>query len=203
MMRFARAAAALAVISMVAAPANAAKDDDDTPQLVRCEESIGSIALVEGDQAGWSEWGLGSPRALINTLVAESGCFTIDSPNDDAPARFLVTAIAGSAEEVDQGMELAKGAATQALVQSGAAGSLLGGVPGAGALLGMFGGFGGKKKTVAAGPARGQPGQWPYRRGRAGPWSRNRPSTSAMPHTAGPKQQPMPPAIRAARTARC
>jgi len=151
MMRFARAAAALAVISMVAAPANAAKDDDDTPQLVRCEESIGSIALVEGDQAGWSEWGLGSPRALINTLVAESGCFTIDSPNDDAPARFLVTAIAGSAEEVDQGMELAKGAATQALVQSGAAGSLLGGVPGAGALLGMFGGFGGKKKTVAAG----------------------------------------------------
>jgi hypothetical protein len=129
----------------------AAKGKEPPPELVRCEESIGSIALVEGDQAGWSEWGLGSPRALLNALVTESGCFTIDNPNDTVPARFLVTAIAGSAEEVDKGMELAKGAATEALVRSGAASSLLGGVPGAGAVLGMFGGLGGKKKTVAAG----------------------------------------------------
>jgi hypothetical protein len=129
----------------------AAKSKNAAPELVRCEESIGSIALVEGDQAGWSEWGLGSPRALINALATESGCFTIDNPNDNLPARFLVTAIAGSAEEVDQGMELAKGAATEALIRSGAASSMLGGVPGAGAVLGMFGGFGGKKKSVAAG----------------------------------------------------
>jgi hypothetical protein len=129
----------------------AAKEKAAAPELVKCEESIGSIALVEGDQAGWTEWGLGSPRALINALATESGCFTIDNPNDTAPARFLVTAIAGSAEEVDKGMELAKGAATEALVRSGAATSLLGGVPGAGAVLGMFGGLGGKKKTVAAG----------------------------------------------------
>jgi hypothetical protein len=129
----------------------AAKEKASAPELVKCEESIGSIALVEGDQAGWTEWGLGSPRALINALATESGCFTIDNPNDTAPARFLVTAIAGSAEEVDKGMELAKGAATEALVRSGAATSLLGSVPGAGAVLGMFGGLGGKKKTVAAG----------------------------------------------------
>lgn len=48
-------------------------------------------------------------------------------------------------------MELAKGAATEALVRSGAASGLLRSVPGAGAMLGMFGGLGGKKKTVAAG----------------------------------------------------
>jgi hypothetical protein len=142
---------ALASACVAAAGPVAAKDKKGPPELVRCEASIGSIALVEGDQAGWTEWGLGSPRALLNTLAATSGCFTIDNPNDQAPARFLVTAIAGSAEEVDQGMELAKGAATEALVRSGAAGSLLGGVPGGGALLGMFGGLGGKKKTVAAG----------------------------------------------------
>ncbi len=135
---------------MLGAPL-AAKDKEPPPELVRCEESLGSIALVEGDQAGWSEWGLGSPRALLNALVTESGCFTIDNPNDNVPARFLVTAIAGSAEEVDKGMELAKGAATEALVRSGAASSLLSGVPGGGAVLGMFGGLGGKKKTVAAG----------------------------------------------------
>lgn len=139
-----------AVVALAATPL-AAKDKDAPPELVRCEESIGSIALVEGDQAGWSEWGLGSPRALLNALATESGCFTIDNPNDNAPARFLVTAIAGSAEEVDQGMELAKGAAMEGLVRSGAASGLLRGVPGSGALLGAFGGLGGKKKTVAAG----------------------------------------------------
>ena len=139
-----------AMLAMVAAPLQA-KEQKGAPELVRCEASIGTIALVEGDQAGWTEWGLSSPRALLNTLATESGCFTIDNPNDTVPARFLVTAIAGSAEEVDKGMELAKGAATEALVRSGAASSLLGGVPGAGAVLGMFGGLGGKKKTVAAG----------------------------------------------------
>lgn len=137
-------------LALMAAPL-AAKEAKNAPELARCETSIGSIALVEGDQAGWTDWGLTSPRALINALATQSGCFTIDNPNDALPARFLVTAIAGSQEEVDKGMELAKGAATEALVRSGAAGSLLGGVPGAGAVLGMFGGLGGKKKTVAAG----------------------------------------------------
>jgi hypothetical protein len=147
--RFAGLGVAFATLPMMIAAPLAAKDPP--PELVRCQESIGSIALVEGDQAGWTEWGLGSPRALLNALATESGCFTIDNPNDAVPARFLVTAIAGSAEEVDKGMELAKGAAAEALVRSGAASSLLGSVPGAGAMLGMFGGLGGKKKTVAAG----------------------------------------------------
>ncbi|MCR9179905.1 MAG: SH3 domain-containing protein [Erythrobacteraceae bacterium] len=150
MFRRAKAATAVAVLMMAANPAHAAKDDNE-PELVRCEQTIGSIALVDGEQAGWAEWGLGSPRALINTLAAESGCFTVDNPNDQVPARFLVTALAGTAEEVDQSLELAKGAATEALLRSGAAGSLLGGVPGGGALLGVFGGLGGKNKTVAAG----------------------------------------------------
>lgn len=150
MIRMTRYAALAAGLALMAPPLQA-KDKDADPELVQCQDSIGSIALVEGDQAGWTDWGLGSPRALINALATESGCFTIDNPNDSAPARFLVTAIAGSAEEVDQGMEIAKSAATEALVRSGAAGSLLGSVPGAGAVLGMFGGLGGKKKTVAAG----------------------------------------------------
>ncbi|NBC88419.1 MAG: SH3 domain-containing protein [Alphaproteobacteria bacterium] len=129
----------------------AARDDDDEPQLARCDQSMGTIALIDGDQAGWQEWDLGSPRVLLNALALESGCFAIDDPNDSVPARFLVTAIAGSKEEVDEGMELAKGAATEALVRSGVAGSVLGGVPGGGAILGLFGGLGGKKRTVAAG----------------------------------------------------
>jgi len=141
----AMAASAAAILS---APAQA---KSEPPELVTCEASLGSIALVDGDTAGWNEWGLGSPRALINALAAESGCFTPHNAADGAPARFLVTAIAGSQEEVDQGMSLAKAGATEALVRSGAAGTVLSKVPMGGALLGAFGGFGGKKKIVAAG----------------------------------------------------
>jgi hypothetical protein len=142
---------AAAVAGLAMPPAAAAKEEAKTPELVHCDTPIGSIALVDGDQAGWSNWGLGSPRSLIASLAQQSGCFTVDNPADATPAKFLVTLIAGTQEEVDKGMELAKGAATEALVRSGAASGLLRGVPGAGAMLGMFGGLGGKKKTYAAG----------------------------------------------------
>ncbi|MEP5936916.1 MAG: SH3 domain-containing protein [Erythrobacter sp.] len=141
--------AGFAVLAMVAAQPAAAKKE--APELTKCEESMGSIALVEGDQAGWNEWGLGSPRGLVNALAIESGCFTPLNPAAGTPARYLVTVIAGSQEEVDQGMEVAKSAATEAMLRSGAASSVLSKVPIGGALLGAFGGFGGKKKTVAAG----------------------------------------------------
>lgn len=144
-------AAVLAASSHAASAQGKNKGKNAGPELVSCEQSIGSIALVDGDQAGWAQWGLGSPRALIHELARESGCFTINDPNSGTPARFLVTAIAGNQEEVDQGMEIAKTAAVEGLWRSGAAGSLLRGVPFGGSALGMFGGLGGKKKTVAAG----------------------------------------------------
>lgn len=150
-------AAALAL----AAGASPAFAQDETVQLVRCEQSLGSVAFVDGANAGWSQWDLGSPRALLMRLASESGCFTPHSGGNE-PARFLMTAIAGTQEEVDQGVELARGAATEALVRSGAASSLLRNVPFGGAALGMLGGLGGRRTTVAAGltvvsPANGQP----------------------------------------------
>jgi len=141
---------AVVVLAMFAAQPAAAQKKK-APELTKCEESMGTIALVDGDQAGWSQWGLGSPRGLVNALAIESGCFTPINPGDNTPARYLVTVIAGSQEDVDQGMEVAKTAATEALVRSGAASSVLRNVPVGGALLGAFGGFGGKRKTVAAG----------------------------------------------------
>ncbi|KPP92906.1 hypothetical protein [Erythrobacter sp. HL-111] len=154
----ARLAAILAASAALAAAPAAARDE---VELVTCETSLGTIAVVDGDTQGWSEYGLGSPRALVNALAVESGCFTPHSPASGEAADFLMNVIAGTSEEVDQSIEVAKGAAMEGLVRSGAAGSLLGGVPGAGAVLGMFGGFGGKKKRYAAGikllsPASGQ-----------------------------------------------
>lgn len=144
---------ALALLSgaaMVAAPAQA-RDDDDEVELATCSESLGSIAVVDGDTQGWAKVGLGSPRELVNALAVQSGCFTPHSPASGDAADFLMNVIAGDSEEVDQSIEVAKGAAIQGLVSSGAAGSLLSSVPGAGAVLGMFGGLGGKKKRYAAG----------------------------------------------------
>ncbi|TAD74914.1 MAG: SH3 domain-containing protein [Sphingomonadales bacterium] len=147
------AVALLASAAVIAAPVPAlAKDkDDEEVKLATCTESLGTIAVVEGDTQGWSKYGLGSPRALISSLATEGGCFIPHNPASGDAADFLMNVVAGDSEEVDQSIELAKGAAMEGLVRSGAASSLLGGVPGAGAVLGMFGGLGGKKKRLAAG----------------------------------------------------
>ena len=100
-------------------------DDDEDLELVTCEESIGTIAVVDGDTQGWTEYRLGSPRELINTLAIDSGCFTPHSAASGEPADFLMNVIAGSVEEVDQSIELAKSAAVEGLVRSGAASSVM------------------------------------------------------------------------------
>lgn len=156
--------ALLAATALLAAPVHAplhAKDAAAEVKLATCETSLGSIAVVEGDTQGWAKYGLGSPRELIQTLALESGCFTPHNAASGKPADFLMNVVAGDSEEVDQSIELAKSAAIEGLVRSGAATSMLSSVPGAGQLLGMFGGLGGKKKRLAAGikllsPASGQ-----------------------------------------------
>lgn len=152
----------LAASAAALSPGVALADDDDTLELVRCEESLGTIALVDSPGAGWNQWDLGSPRMLLTQLASESGCFTPHAGADGTPARFLVTAIAGTQEEVDQGINVATGLATEALVRSGAAASVLSRVPFGGAAAGLLGGLGGRRTTVAAAltvvsPATGQP----------------------------------------------
>ena len=144
------ATAFLASAALIATPAQA-KGEEAAVELVTCTESLGTIAVVDGDTQGWADYGLGSPRALIDSLARESGCFTPHSPASGAAADFLMNIVAGDSEEVDKSIEMAKSAAVEGLVRSGAASSMLRSVPGAGAVLGMFGGLGGKKKRLAAG----------------------------------------------------
>ena len=63
-----------ALFAGIATPAVAAEKEEVT--LNKCDRSYGTIAVVEGDTQGWSDYGLGSPRELINSLAVESGCFT-------------------------------------------------------------------------------------------------------------------------------
>lgn len=149
-----------AVLSMVSTAALAA-DKEPPVTLAKCDKSYGSIALVDGETQGWTKYGLSSPRELIAAMARESGCFALHDPASGKPATFLMNVIAGDKEEVDQAIEKAKGVAMEGLVRSGAASGMLRGIPGGGSMLGMLGGFGGKKKVVAAGirlisPANGQ-----------------------------------------------
>jgi hypothetical protein len=141
--------AALLSASLAPLPALAAdKPKDALPQVAKCEKSFGTIAVTDGDAQGWTQFGLGSPRDLIAALVSESGCFTMLDVSTGQPANFLMSAVAGSKEEVDRTVGAVKSAATEGLVRSGALGRMGGGAFGA---LGMLGGLGGKKKTIAAG----------------------------------------------------
>jgi uncharacterized protein YraI len=141
----------LTMAALAASAATPAAAKDAPVELQKCTQSLGTIAVVEGDTQGWSDYGLGSPRELINTLALESGCFTPHSSASGQPADFLMNIVAGDSEEVDQSVNLAKSAITEGLVRSGAAGSVLSRVPVGGALLSAFGGLGGKKKRLAAG----------------------------------------------------
>lgn len=151
---------AFAALSMASTTALAA-DKEPPVTLNKCETSYGTVALVDGDTQGWTKYGLSSPRELIAAMARKSGCFALHDPASGKPATFLMNVIAGDKEEVDQAIEKAKGVAMEGLVRSGAASGMLRGIPGGGSMLGMFGGFGGKKKVVAAGirlisPANGQ-----------------------------------------------
>ncbi len=153
-------AALLCATAAIALPAQA-KTNEPAVTLTKCTQSYGTIAVVDGDTQGWTKFGLGSPRDLINALATESGCFTPYQQGSGQAATFLMNVIAGDKEEVDKNIEAVRGAAVEGLVRSGAASGLLRSTPFGGSALGMLGGLGGRRKTVAAGirlisPASGQ-----------------------------------------------
>ena len=40
------------------------------PAPTKCDASYGTIALTDGDQQGWTQFGLASPRGLLGVLIA-------------------------------------------------------------------------------------------------------------------------------------
>ncbi len=154
--KFTATGIAFAVLA-TASPALAKKEPEPPVTLNKCATSYGTIAVIDGEVQGWTKYNLGSPRELIGALALESGCFA-PAGADGKPANFLMNVSAGDKEEVDKTVNLATSAAKEGLARSGVLART--GFGGA-ALGGMLGGFGGKKKTVAAAirlmnPANGQ-----------------------------------------------
>lgn len=148
---------AIAIAALAAAPAHAGKTPEQV-EVTKCAAPHGSIAITDGDTQGWSKLGLSSPRAMLGAIVQQSGCFTLHTGAEGQPATYLLSAVAGSQEEIDQTLNAAKSVLTGGLVQSGAAGALLSRVPFGGQMFGMLGGLGGKKKTITAGLRLVNPG---------------------------------------------
>jgi hypothetical protein len=158
--RIASTLSALGFAALAVTPVYAGKPKAEV-EVTKCAAAHGSIAITDGDTQGWAKMGLSSPRGMLGAIVQQSGCFTLHTGAEGKPADYLMSAVAGSQEEIDRTMDAAKGALTTGLVHSGAAGAVLSRVPFGGQMFGMLGGLGGKKKTVTAGlrlvnPANGQ-----------------------------------------------
>ncbi|WP_017672042.1 hypothetical protein [Blastomonas sp. AAP53] len=134
---FAATLSAIAVAAMAGSPAYAgAKPGSADVEVMTCPVPNASTAITDGDPQGWTKPGLYSSQAMFGAIV------------QGEPAKHLLSALAGSQEEIDQTVNVAKSAPTSGLVQSGAAGALISKVPFGGQ---MQGGLGGRKKTMTAG----------------------------------------------------
>ena len=130
--------------------------------LVKCDEPMGSAAIIEGEARSWVDKKLGSPKALITALAQQSGCFSGFDPATGEKADFLLSIVAGDQVEVATATSLNSDrmATAAAIAQNsgrgaglGTVGDVAGMIPLAGAVMnGLAGMVGiGKKKTVVTG----------------------------------------------------
>lgn len=71
-------------------------------ELIKCDEPIGNIAVVEGSNRGWVKDKLGSPKPIVKSLAKSSGCFTVFNINSGTDADFMLTVIAGDIMQVEE-----------------------------------------------------------------------------------------------------
>jgi curli biogenesis system outer membrane secretion channel CsgG len=157
-------ATALALI-LSAAPALAADKGSSgrqaqtagTREIPRCSRNLGSIAIVDPDNAWWRELNLGSPEAILKIFVQQSGCFSLVNRGRSMQSRAMERAMADQGE-LQSGSNVGRGQVRTAdyflepnIVTAnrnsggGGAGAILGG------LGGMFGGIGRAAGAIAGG----------------------------------------------------
>jgi curli biogenesis system outer membrane secretion channel CsgG len=155
------AVAAVVLGSLSLARAETAQDErtQKEAQIPKCSKKYGTLAVIEPEKNWWTEYGLGSPAALIKVYVSESGCFTLVDRGTGMSAAMAERGLA-SGGELRGGSNLGKGqvkAADYVMVPDlvsqnrNAGGNSLGGlvghfIPGAGGAL--LGGLNLKKKTA-------------------------------------------------------
>jgi len=73
------AATSLALVAPAVAQkrVNNEKGSTKNVEIPKCEKSLGSIAIVDGEGRGWSRYDLGAPSTLLKAFVSRSGCFKL------------------------------------------------------------------------------------------------------------------------------
>jgi curli biogenesis system outer membrane secretion channel CsgG len=74
-------------------PKNAA-----TPELPRCAQPLGRVAIMEPENRWWTELGLSNPEVLIKLFAARSGCLRVVDRNGGLTMRGVERDLAGSGE---------------------------------------------------------------------------------------------------------
>lgn len=162
------AAAASAMALMFSAPsiitparAESAQDQRarEQAELPTCVKRLGTIAIVEPETNWWTQYGLGSPEALLKVFVMRSGCFGLVDRGKGMAAIQAERALASSGD-LRQGSNQGKGqikTADYVLVpdlvskNSNAGGFNVGGLIGGfigGPVGGLVGGINISKKTA-------------------------------------------------------
>lgn len=104
-------ATAVAIVAL-AAPASAETarqmQQKKAAEIPVCAKKLGTIAVVEPDNAWWQSLGLGSPEAIIKTFVMKSGCFGLVDRSKGMASRNIERALADSGE-LQAGSNIGKG----------------------------------------------------------------------------------------------
>lgn len=110
-MRFTKFLAAVAITAMTVttvAEASAQRRDRGSSgrqaqnrgmqEIPVCTRRLGTIAIVEPDNAWWRELNLGSPEAILRVFVQRSGCFTLVNRGRSMQSRAMERALADQGE---------------------------------------------------------------------------------------------------------
>jgi curli biogenesis system outer membrane secretion channel CsgG len=110
--------AAVAALSMAAAPAYAQKKQDKSSgrkeqergmrEIPHCAKKLGTISIVEPDNQWWREFNLGSPEAVLKVFVQQSGCFSLVNRGRALQSRAMERAMADQGE-MQRGSNMGKG----------------------------------------------------------------------------------------------
>jgi curli biogenesis system outer membrane secretion channel CsgG len=151
-------AALAASTAAVAAPSSGQKEQmNSQAEIPVCTHKIGTIAMVPPDTQWWRELNLGSPEAILKVFVQQSGCFTIVNRDRAMQSRNMERALA-DAGELQAGSNMGKGQVKAAdyylqpdivTANKNSGGGGVGAA--AGALGGLFGGFGHAVGAIAGG----------------------------------------------------
>ena len=151
-------AALAASTAAIAAPSSGQKEQmKSQAEIPVCTHKIGTIAMVPSDTQWWRELNLGSPEAILKVFVQQSGCFTIVNRDRAMQSRNMERALA-DAGELQAGSNMGKGQVKAAdyylqpdivTANKNSGGGGVGAA--AGALGGLFGGFGHAVGAIAGG----------------------------------------------------